>query len=64
MPTAVTLIPGDGIGPEITDATVRVLEASGAAFAWDVQLAGMAAVSAHGTPIPAETLESIERTRR
>ena len=63
MPTAVTLIPGDGIGPEITDATVRVLEASGAAFAWDVQLAGMAAVSAHGTPIPAETLESIERTR-
>ena len=63
MPTAVTLIPGDGIGPEITDATVRVLEASGAKFAWDVQLAGMAAVSAHGTPIPAETLESIERTR-
>ena len=63
MPTAVTLIPGDGIGPEITDAAVRVLEASGAAFAWDVQLAGMAAVSAHGTPIPAETLESIERTR-
>ncbi|HVP70435.1 MAG TPA: isocitrate/isopropylmalate family dehydrogenase [Gemmatimonadaceae bacterium] len=63
MPTAVTLIPGDGIGPEITDAAVRVLEASGAKFAWDVQLAGMAAVSAHGTPIPAETLESIERTR-
>ena len=63
MPTAVTLIPGDGIGPEITDAAVRVLEASGAKFAWDVQFAGMAAVSAHGTPIPAETLESIERTR-
>jgi isocitrate dehydrogenase (NAD+) len=63
MPTAVTLIPGDGIGPEITDATVRVLEASGAKFEWDVQLAGMAAVSAHGTPIPAETLDSIERTR-
>ena len=63
MPTAVTLIPGDGIGPEITDATVRVLEASGAKFEWDEQLAGMAAVSAHGSPIPAETLESIERTR-
>ena len=63
MPTAVTLIPGDGIGPEITDAAVRVLEASGAKFAWDVQLAGMAAVSAHGTPIPAGTLDSIERTR-
>jgi len=63
MPTAVTLIPGDGIGPEITDAAVRVLEASGAKLAWDVQLAGMAAVSAHGTPIPAGTLDSIERTR-
>ena len=63
MPTAVTLIPGDGIGPEITDATVRVLEASGAKFDWDVQTAGMAAVSAHGSPIPAETLDSIERTR-
>jgi isocitrate dehydrogenase (NAD+) len=63
MPTAVTLIPGDGIGPEITDATVRVLEAAGAKLAWDTQLAGMAAVSAHGTPIPAETLESIEETR-
>ena len=62
MPTAVTLIPGDGIGPEITDATVRVLEAAGVNFDWDVQLAGMAAVSAHGTPIPASTLESIERT--
>jgi len=63
MPTAVTLIPGDGIGPEITDATVRVLDAAGAKLEWDEQLAGMAAVSAHGTPIPAETLESIERTR-
>ena len=63
MPTEVTLIPGDGIGPEITDATLRILEAAGAAFEWDQQVAGMAAVSAYGTPIPTETLDSIARTR-
>ncbi|MBX3173493.1 MAG: NAD-dependent isocitrate dehydrogenase [Gemmatimonadaceae bacterium] len=59
----VTLIPGDGIGPAITDATVRVLEAAGAKFTWDRQLAGMAAVEAHGDPIPESTLESIKRTK-
>jgi isocitrate dehydrogenase (NAD+) len=57
-----TLIPGDGIGPNITDATVRVLEAAGAEFTWDRQLAGLAAVQATGAPIPDETLESIRRT--
>ncbi|WKW12986.1 isocitrate/isopropylmalate family dehydrogenase [Pseudogemmatithrix spongiicola] len=59
----VTLIPGDGIGPAITDATVRVLEAAGASFTWDRQLAGMAAVKEHGDPIPEATLESIKRTK-
>lgn len=59
----VTLIPGDGIGPAITDATVRVLEAAGATFNWDRQLAGMAAVEAYGDPIPEATLESIKRTK-
>ena len=63
MATPVTLIPGDGIGPEITDATVRVLEAAGAALDWDRQLAGMAAVSACNDPMPAATLDSIERTQ-
>ena len=63
MAIEVTLIPGDGIGPEITDATVRILEAAGAAFTWDRQLAGMAAVTSEGSPIPDATLESIERTR-
>ncbi|MEP7381956.1 MAG: isocitrate/isopropylmalate family dehydrogenase [Gemmatimonadota bacterium] len=58
-----TLIPGDGIGPDITDATLRILEAAGAPFAWDSQLAGMAAVHAHGNPMPDATLESIKRTR-
>lgn len=59
----VTLIPGDGIGPAITDAAVRVLEAAGASFNWDRQLAGMAAVKEHGDPLPEATLESIKRTK-
>ena len=59
----VTLIPGDGIGPAITAATVRLLEASGAKITWDTQLAGMAAVTAVGNPIPDETLASIRRTK-
>ncbi|MGN2392319.1 isocitrate/isopropylmalate dehydrogenase family protein [Pelomicrobium sp. G1] len=58
-----TLIPGDGIGPEITDATLLVLDALGAPFLWERRLAGMAAVEGHGDPLPAETLESIRRTR-
>ena len=63
MPTHVTLIPGDGIGPGITDATVRVLEAAGCKFVYDKQLAGMAAVAQYGDPMPESTIESIKRTR-
>jgi isocitrate dehydrogenase (NAD+) len=63
MPIPVTLIPGDGIGPEITEATVRILDHVGLEFQWDRQLAGMAAVDAYGDPMPAATLESIARTR-
>ncbi|RYU56933.1 isocitrate/isopropylmalate dehydrogenase family protein [Methylolobus aquaticus] len=59
----VTLIPGDGIGPAIVDATVRVIEAAGVRIDWDPQLAGMAAVEKHATPLPDETLESIRRHR-
>jgi isocitrate dehydrogenase (NAD+) len=60
---AATLIRGDGIGPEITDATLHVLEALGAQFDWDEQYGGMAAVEKAGTPLPNATLESIGRTR-
>jgi isocitrate dehydrogenase (NAD+) len=63
MSRTVTLIPGDGIGPSITDATVRLLEAAGADIAWDRQLAGAAAVAAVNDPIPDATLESIKRNR-
>ncbi|MGH7032959.1 MAG: isocitrate/isopropylmalate dehydrogenase family protein, partial [Stellaceae bacterium] len=58
-----TLIPGDGIGPEIVDAVRLVLDAIGAPFAWEVKQGGMAAIAQTGDPLPAETLESIRRTR-
>ena len=63
MGTPVTLIPGDGIGPSISSATVRVLEAAGVEIDWDVQYAGQAGVAKHGDPIPEATLDSIKRTR-
>ena len=63
MATPVTLISGDGIGPSISSATVRILEAAGADIDWDPQYAGQAGVAKHGDPIPDETLDSIKRTR-
>jgi isocitrate dehydrogenase (NAD+) len=63
MGTACTLIPGDGIGPDITEATLAILEAAGATFDWDRQVAGAAGVQEKGTPMPDETLASIRRTR-
>jgi isocitrate dehydrogenase (NAD+) len=57
----VTLIAGDGIGPEITAETVKVLQATGLRFNWDEELAGMAAVDATGTPLPDATVESIRK---
>ena len=58
----VTLIPGDGTGPELTEATRRVLEATGVAFDWDVQQAGVDVMEEAGTPLPDATLASIRRT--
>jgi isocitrate dehydrogenase (NAD+) len=58
-----TLIPGDGIGPEITAATVKVLAALGSPFAWDIHQAGMAGIEQGGDPLPQATLDSIRRTR-
>jgi len=58
-----TLIPGDGIGPEIVDATLAALNALQAPFEWDRQTAGLAGVKAAGDPLPAATLDSIRRTR-
>jgi isocitrate dehydrogenase (NAD+) len=59
----VTLIPGDGIGPEISDATRRVLDATGVAFTWDVQEAGAAAAEKTGNALPDAVLESVRRNK-
>ena len=63
MRHSVTLIPGDGVGPEICDATVRVLEATGVEFDWDVHQAGEASIAEFGTPLPDHVLESIRKTK-
>jgi isocitrate dehydrogenase (NAD+) len=63
MAQRVTLIPGDGIGPELAEATRRVLDASGVAFDWEVVDAGEAMIAKHGTPLPESVLESIRRNR-
>jgi isocitrate dehydrogenase (NAD+) len=63
MAHRVTLIPGDGIGPELAEATRRVLDASGIAFEWEVQEAGEATIASEGTPLPERVLESIRRNK-
>lgn len=59
----ITLIPGDGIGPEVTDAAVRVLEATGVEFHWELAFAGDRAQDMYGTPLPNYLLDSIRRNR-
>src|ERR1700720_2394252 len=63
MSHKVTLIPGDGIGPEVTVATVRILEATGVKFEWESFQVGADAFEKYGEYIPKDVLESIERTR-
>ncbi len=63
MAHRVTLIPGDGIGPELAEATRRVLEATGIGFDWEYQEAGEAMIAEHGTPLPEAVLESIRRNK-
>src|SRR5919107_1653596 len=62
-PIPATLIPGDGIGPEITEAVVGILDALGAPFEWDQQLGGMAAIKEGGDPLPSSLIDSIRRTK-
>ncbi|MBM3149355.1 MAG: isocitrate/isopropylmalate dehydrogenase family protein, partial [Chloroflexi bacterium] len=63
MPYKVTLLPGDGIGPEVTDATRRVLAALDVEFEWEIGIVGEAAQQQFGTPLPEKVLESIKRNR-
>jgi isocitrate dehydrogenase (NAD+) len=58
-----TLVPGDGIGPEISAAVVEILDKLGAPFAWDTQEGGMAAIAKTGDPLPPALLDSIRKTR-
>lgn len=63
MAYRVTLIPGDGIGPEVSQAAVRVIEASGVKIDWEVQEAGEEVMARYGTPLPDSVLESIRRNK-
>src|SRR6185295_2724343 len=63
MAHRVTLIPGDGVGPELSEATRRVLEGTGVSFDWDVQDAGADVMERYGTPLPEHVLESIRQNK-
>ncbi|MFP5451356.1 MAG: isocitrate/isopropylmalate dehydrogenase family protein, partial [Thermoleophilia bacterium] len=63
MAHRVTFIPGDGTGPEIAEATKRVLDATGVGFEWDVQEAGVDIMETAGTPLPDSVIESIKDTK-
>ena len=63
MAHKVTLIPGDGIGPEVVNATVRILEATGVKFDWESYAAGAEAYEKYHEYIPKELIDSIERTK-
>jgi isocitrate dehydrogenase (NAD+) len=63
MQYRVTLIEGDGIGPEVTGATCRILEAANAPIEWELALGGLAAIEAHGHPMPEATLASVRNNR-
>ena len=63
MKHTVTLIPGDGIGPEIIAATVRIIEATGVEFAWETHIIGAQALEKYGMTLPEDTIESIKRNK-
>ena len=63
MKHTITLIPGDGIGPEITAATVRVLEATGVEIEWETHILGAQAQEKYGTTLPPEAIDSIKRNK-
>ncbi len=63
MPHRITVIPGDGTGPEITEATIRVLEATGVPFDWEYREAGIDAIEKYGSVLPDEVLDSVRANR-
>jgi isocitrate dehydrogenase (NAD+) len=63
MAHKVTMIPGDGVGPELSEATMRVLDATGVGFEWEIVQAGENVMDEYGTPLPDHVLESIRRNK-
>src|SRR3954466_4283670 len=63
MTRVITLIPGDGIGPEVTAAVTRIIDASGVDVKWEPFAAGVSALEKYGTPLPNELLDSIRRNK-
>src|SRR6202165_4241312 len=63
MAHKVTMIPGDGVGPELSEATMRVLDATGVGFEWEIVQGGENVMEKEGTPLPEGVLESIRRNR-
>ena len=63
MPHTITLIPGDGIGPEVTAAVLQILDASGVSIEWETRAAGVVALEQSGSALPAELIESIRRNK-
>ena len=63
MKHTITLIPGDGIGPEVTAAVVRIIEAAGVEVTWETHYAGAQALEKFGETLPADLLESIQRNK-
>lgn len=61
--TTITLIPGDGVGPEITNSVVKIIQASGLNIDWDIQTAGAEVVDAEGTPLPDRVIQSIKKNK-
>ena len=59
----ITLINGDGIGPEITDSVVKIIDATGLKIDWDLQTAGADVIVSEGTPLPKRVLESIKKNK-
>ena len=64
MKHRITLIPGDGIGPEIAEATIKVIEAAGVNIEWERFDAGIPAVEKYGSPVPEQLLDSIRKNKR
>ena len=59
----ITLIPGDGIGPEITESVISIIKAAGCKINWDIQTAGADVVEQEGTPLPQRVIESILKNK-